>query len=244
MESTAYIALSRQMVIRNQLDVIANNLANMSTPGFRGERVIFKEYLQSSPKVAGLSFVQDYGVVRDLSPGNLERTGNPLDVAINGPGYFSVQTPQGTMYTRDGRWQLDAEGTIVNSSGYPILGDSDQPIILGEDQRGAIVIGRDGNISSAGGLALGRLKVSSFDNEQLLRKAGGNLYSADEEGALPQVVQAPQISQGMVENSNVAPIVEMTNLIEVSRTYQTIQKVIEAENERQRKAVQVLGKTA
>lgn len=244
MENTSYISLSRQMVMHHQMDVIANNLANMTTPGFKSERATFAEQLQSVTADEELSFVQNRAVLRDPSPGVLERTGNPLDVAINGKGYFTVQTPQGIKYTRDGSWQLDAEGTIVTTDGFPILSDSDQPIVLGDDQLGAIVIGRDGSISTSKGSTLGRLKVVMFEDDRALRSDSGNLLTSDGTEAIPKPVENPQISQGMIENSNVVPITEMTNMIDISRGYQSIQKMLETEHELQRKAIQVLAQTA
>ena len=188
MENTSSIALSRQMVMHRQIDVIANNLANMTTPGFKSERATFEEYLVAVAPLEKLSSVQNLAVVRDHSRGALERTGNPMDVAINGKGYFTVRTPQGTMYTRDGGWHLDSDGTIVTSDGFPILSDSDQPLVVGDEQLSAIVVGRDGSISIAKGTnltTLGRLKVVMSETADGLRSAAPPLLSPADPAAAP-----------------------------------------------------------
>ncbi|MBL9034438.1 MAG: flagellar hook-basal body complex protein, partial [Rhodospirillaceae bacterium] len=118
METPIYIALSRQMVLRNQMDVVANNIANASTPGFKAEMMLLTEVELPAERGTELSYVQDFATARDFSAGPLRATGNDLDLAIQGDGFFSVQTPDGVRYTRVGRFQLDANGTLITSQGY------------------------------------------------------------------------------------------------------------------------------
>ena len=122
MEAASYVALSSQMALTRQLDVVANNLANASTPAFKGERMIFAEFVTQKQTAAsgGTSFVQDFGTARDASQGPLAQTGNPLDLALQGDGYFKVQTPLGLRYTRNGRFQLDRKSTRLNSSHFQV----------------------------------------------------------------------------------------------------------------------------
>src|SRR5262249_30237242 len=129
METASYVALSSQMALTRQLDIVANNLANASTPAFKAERVLFAEFVTQA---GGPSSVQDFGTPRDTKQGALSRTGNPLDVALQGSGYFALQTPLGVRYTRNGRFQLDPNGQVVNAQGYALL-DGTSPLTLPTD---------------------------------------------------------------------------------------------------------------
>lgn len=233
MENVVYIALSRQTAMRRQLDVIANNLANMNTPAFRGERVLFEEYLMSAGPAQRASYVRDFATLRDLREGPHERTGNALDIALAGRGYLTVETPQGVRYTRNGHLRLDAEGRLVTPEGYALLDDRGSPIQLNELD-GTPHIASDGTVSTPNTGPLGRLNVVTFANEQALRQTGAGLYATDE---APEPAAEAQIEQGMVEGANIQPIVEMTTMIELLRDYQTMQKLIDNENERQRAAI-------
>ena len=131
METPTYIALSRQMVLRDQMDVVANNLANANTSGFKAEMMLMSEVEIPAEEGTALSYVQDFATARDFSPGTLRPTGNDLDLAIQGDGFFAVQTPEGVRYTRVGRFQLDDEGTLVTSHGYPVLAGLSRKSTLG-----------------------------------------------------------------------------------------------------------------
>ena len=133
MENSIYLGLSRQMVLQTNMDIVSNNIANMSTSGFRAQNPVFEEYL-SDPRYNDdpLSFVYDYGQYQMTSPGSLEQTGNPLNVALNGDGFMGVQMPGGqTGYTRDGNFYKTADGTLVNSANFPILGQGGPITIAG-----------------------------------------------------------------------------------------------------------------
>lgn len=242
MEASSYVALSRQSGLRRQMDIVANNLANMSTSGYKGEKLMFIEHLAKSngghrPIAEKVSYVRDIATVRDHSEGPLETTGNPLDLAISGEGYFTIQTDQGNKYTRNGRFQLDQGGQLVNQQGFPVLADGGQPIFFAPGDMN-ISVARDGTVATDNG-DLGKLSLVSFENQQELRPGAGGLFSTE---ATPQAVESPNIQQGMLEGSNVLPIIEMSRMIDVHRTYDNVKKFIEREDDRMRQMVRDLAK--
>jgi len=241
MEMLSYIALSRQMAVNRQMEVVANNLANMNTTAFRGENVLFEEYLSGAgTKAQKSSFVQDYGMLRDLREGEIKPTGNPFDLAISGAGFFTVETPAGNRYTRNGQLRLDEQGRLTSNEGFPILDDGGRPIVLNQAD-GTPSIAKDGTLATPQGGRVARIQLVTFANEHTMRKTEGSLYASDEE---PQTDAPGKMLQGMIENSNVVPIIEMTRMIELSRSYQSSQKLIENDHERLRKAIDRLAKVA
>ena len=235
------IALSRQSVLRRKMDIIANNLANMNTGGFKAGKMVFIEQLQKNPNADGmvgnkLAFVRDIASVRDTTAGPLERTGNPLDIAIEGEGYFAVQTPEGERYTRNGRFQLDSQGQLVTLRGAPVLSDAGAPFFFAPEEKDITVAG-DGTVSTENG-AIGRLRVVRFENEQEMKATRGGLYQSD---AAPIDLERPAVAQGMVEKSNVESVIEITKMISVSRSYSSVSKFIEKEDERIKRMVRELG---
>ncbi|MDQ2106229.1 flagellar basal-body rod protein FlgF [Azospirillum isscasi] len=240
MENPIYVSLSRQLTLRRQLDVISNNIANMNTTGFKQQRMLFTEFLERPGMHEQVSFVQDRAVVRDLSIGGMTQTGNPMDLALTGHGYFTVDTANGPRYTRSGNFRMNDQRQIVDGGGLPVLGDNGQPLVVPNGSKDVMVSG-DGTVSTELG-PVGRLNIVTFRNEQLMTEVGAGLYVSDEE---PQPAPADtKVAQGMLENSNVKPVVEMTTLIEIQRQYQSNQKMIENEHERIRSAIQKLGRTA
>ncbi len=238
METPTYIALSRQMVLRNQMDVVANNIANASTPGFKAEMMLMSEVELPAERGVDLSYVQDFATARDFSPGSVRATGNPLDLAVQGDGFFAVQTPDGVRYTRVGRFQLDANGTLVTSQGYPVLAGGG-PVTLDPDD-GPVNVAEDGSISTDlafGGqqqVVAGKLDLVDFADRGQLAPAENNLFDAKDQ---QPTAATGKIAQGMLEDSNVRPIIEMTSLIEVTRSYQAMQRFLDSEHERQRRAI-------
>ncbi len=244
METTTLIALSRQGGLRRQLDVVANNIANMNTTGFKGERMMFVEHLvksQESGKLLGtkLSFARDIATMLDVSEGPMETTGNPLDLAITGEGYFVIQTENGERYTRNGRFKLDDGGQLVNQNGEPVLSIGGQPFFLSPEDT-EISISKDGTISTNNG-DLGQIRVVTFDNQQLLERSAVGLFSSE---APPKDVQESEIVQGMLEGSNVQPIFEMARMIDIHRTYDGVRSFIEREDERIRNMIRQMGQAA
>ncbi len=231
METTSMIALSRQTGLRRQMEVIANNMANMNTTGFKGEKMMFVEHLTRS---AGgetalpqkFHFTRDVATIRDTTDGDILSTGNTLDVAIAGAGYFVVQTPAGERYTRNGRFQLDQTGRVVTQEGHAVLTQSG-PIVLGPRDTD-VTIARDGTVSSGTG-QMGKLRVVTFDNEMRLRQTGDTLFRSDD---APRTVDRPTVMQGAIEGSNVKPIIEITHMIEVQRSYESLARFVDREDER------------
>lgn len=240
MENTSYIALSRQNALWRQMDVIANNMANANTPAYKGEHMMFREFLvdtRSSNRATGtkLSFVQDTGLLRDTREGPLTKTDNPLDVGIHGDGYFQIETQAGMRFTRNGHFRLDEAGMLVNSQGFAVMDKNDNPIIFAPNET-RIEIAGDGTVSTENGV-VANLKVVRFANEQNMRKAGDGLYETTDPS---ETVQRPQVVQGMMEESNVQPVVEITKMTELLRQYQAAQNMIEKEHERTMKAIDAL----
>ena len=238
MENTLYIALSRQEALRRQMEVVANNIANMNTTGFKSQRPLFLEYLEQPDRQNDrMAFVQDFGLLRNVSPGPLTITQNPLDVAIRESGYFAVETFAGPRYTRGGSFVLNADRELVDPNGLPVLDQQDQRIIVPAAAQDIRISGT-GTVSTEQG-ELARLKVVTFADEQRIELLGGGLYSTDQE-EIP--VENPKIAQGAIEGSNVQPVVEMTQMMDVARAYQSTQRMIDSEHERIRNALQKLSR--
>lgn len=237
MENTMLVALSRQGGLHRQMSVIANNIANMNTIGFKGENMMFIQHLERSHGSERLlsdkiAFVRDIATARDFTEGPMEKTGNPLDVAISGEGFLVIDVEGEDLYTRAGRLHLDNTGQLTTSQGFPVLSDAGQPFFFSPEDT-EINISRDGTISTENG-DLGRLRVVRFENNQQLRQVSGGLFVSE---AVPEDVENPQVIQGMVESSNVEPILELTKMIEVSRSYESVKKLIDREDDRIKKMV-------
>jgi flagellar basal-body rod protein FlgF len=242
MDNSLLISLSHQIAAYRSMDVIANNLANASTPGFQRDEPAFNEYIQKVHPADGqsggqtLSFVADAGTVRDLTEGHFETTSAPYDMAIHGKGYFVVQTPAGERYTRNGHFGLDASGQIVNSNGDPVQGDGGAITITPDD--GEVHIAQDGTVSGANG-QIGRVRVVDFANPRALQKEGATLLKAD--GQSPVTAENFQLASGMLESSNVTPVVEISNMIEVMRAYQATVSLTQSHEDLMRQAIDKLG---
>jgi flagellar basal-body rod protein FlgF len=244
MENASFIALSRLGALRRQMEVVANNIANMNTAGFKNEKMMFVDHLirsKGGEKVFGhkLHYVRDVATMRDSAEGQVNETGNPLDFAISGEGYFAVQTPEGVRYTRNGRFQLDQNGQLVNQNGLPVLSQGGQPFTFGPQDRD-IVVSRDGTVAARGG-SLGKLRVVRFDNDSALTQAGNGLFNTTQE---PREVAQPAVIQGALESSNVQPITEIARMIEVQRAYESTQRFIDREDERMRAMIREMTRAA
>ena len=242
MENTSLIALSRQGTLRRHLNIIANNLANMNTTGFKAKKMMFIEHLARSEGGTGItgqsiSFVRDIATMRNTAAGTLKETGNPLDMAIRGPGYFVVETEDGERYTRNGHFRLDEAGQLVAQGGHPVLSDSGQPFFFSPEDS-AIKVAPDGTVSTENG-DLGRIRVVRFENDQELRETAGGLLTSE---SLPQDVETPDVAQNMLENSNVLPILEIAKMIAVERAYSDVKRFITREDERIRTMMRELNR--
>jgi flagellar basal-body rod protein FlgF len=246
MENASFVALSRQMVLQRQMDLIANNMANINTPAYKGERMVFVEYLAKTDDGQDVSYVQDIAQVRDTSEGSFTSTGNTFDLAIKGDGYFTVKTPLGDRYTRNGRFTLDPSGQLVTNDGYPVLDSNNQPIVIPEDANG-IEIAEDGTISAGSSVIpkvsnpVGQIKLVRFANEQELNKVGSGLYTTEQTA---QPATDSKVIQGMVEEANVQPIMEITRMIATQRAYDNAENIIRADDEMVQQAVQKLTQSA
>jgi flagellar basal-body rod protein FlgF len=241
MDNSFMVGLSAQQVLQQRMDTTANNLANLTTSGFKAERLVMRELSQRPAAAADsptdVSFVDAWQLQRDFSSGSLEQTGNPLDMAIEGKGFFVVQTPAGEAYSRDGRFSLDNAGQIVTRAGDPVIGDGG-PITVNPDG-GPISVSREGSISQDG-TVLGLMRVAEFDTPGALEKAGDNLWRATDQS--PHAPQNSRVVSGFVESSNVNAVSELTEMIEISRTYESVAKMIAQSDELRGDAIQKLSK--
>lgn len=244
MENTAFIAMSMQGALRRQMDMVANNIANINTHGYKAEQMMFIDHVIKSkggPTVFGdkISYVRDVASFIDLSEGPLQTTGNPLDISVRGDSFFAIQTEEGERYTRNGRLELDEGGQLVNESGQPILSDGGTPFIFAPTDTD-ITISRDGTISTENGV-LGRLRVVRFENPQLLERLPGGLFESPD----PAIeAENRDVVQGMLEGSNINGIQEMTNMIEVHRAYDRVRKITQDEDERIKKMMEAFRSQA
>lgn len=237
MENSIYLGLSRQMVLRSNMEIVSNNIANMNTSGFRAQNMVVDEYVSKQKgDFDPLSFAYDYGQYKITSPGSMQQTGNQLNVALNGSGFMSVQLPDGSVgYTRDGNFQRAADGTLMTSGGLPVLGQGGK--ITLPDQATEITIDEKGMISDQSG-AFAQLKIVEFGNLQELKPNGNNTYITD----APELPALKTTAwQGFLEGSNVVPVVEITKMIEILRDFQGTQKILETEHDRLRSAIQKLS---
>jgi flagellar basal-body rod protein FlgF len=249
-ENALLIGLSRQMVLERQMDVVANNVANVNTNGFKADKSLFEEYLKSGAhednfvgRDRRVSYVQDSGTFKDFSQGAYEPTKSPLDVAIDGGGFLVVQTPAGERYTRDGGLQINNQGQLVTAGGNPVLGNSG-PIVFQPTDRD-VTIAADGNITVLEGInridsVRGKLRLVSFAQAQKLLKEGSNLYSAGT-GAAAQPDTVSTVKQGFIEKSNVNSVAEMSHMIEVTRTYQQIATLLQQQSDLHKSAIEKLA---
>jgi flagellar basal-body rod protein FlgF len=251
MENTLLVALSRQMSLERQIDIIANNVANTNTNGFKASKSLFEEYLTTgahednfSVSDRRISFVHDRTAYHDFAQGPNEKTGNPLDVAIDGKGFIAIQTPQGERYTRDGSFQINSQGQLVTTGGNLVLG-TNGPITFQPTDKD-IVISGEGTITVREGIVTqfdsirGKLKLVKFDNPQRLTKEGSNLYAAPA-GIAAQPDLASRVNQGFVEKSNVSAVAEMTRMMEVMRTYQSVASLMQQQSDLRKNAIQMLA---
>lgn len=250
MQNALLVGLSRQMALSRELDVVANNIANIDTTGYKADGSLFEEFLgsaaRSSQNDGRVSFVLDRGVWHDMNQGPMQRTANPLDVAIDGDGFLVVQTPQGERYTRNGSLQINATGQLVTNDGNPVLGDAG-PITFQRTDR-QISISRDGTISVREGSsnadsARGKIRLVAFDNKQQLRKDGSGTFTAAD-GTAPHPATTAGLQQGSIEKSNVRGVVEMSRMIEITRSYTQIATMLQQQGDQSTQAIDKLADVA
>lgn len=244
MENAQLVGLSRQLTLQRELDLIANNVANVDTAGFKAQTLLMKEQKLSPASATEfqrsdrpISFVLDDGNVYDLQPGQMVTTGNDLDVAVDGKGWFSVQTKAGERYTRNGSFAIGPDGTVQTRDGNPVLTDAG-PLVL-QPNEGKLTIAADGTISTSQGVR-GKLKVVDFAKAGDLKKIGETLF----EGTNPQPSTFPRLVQGQIEKSNVRAVAEISRLIEVGRAYQNVANWMSNVDDLRRNAIEKLAQVA
>lgn len=265
-----YTALSGAMAQSLKLDTIANNIANANTPAFKRDQQVFNEYLTANEKPPTViqvprvpasiesfydvqggdkSFVDAKGTFTDFSQGSLKRTGNPLDVAINGKGFFEVATPQGVRLTRSGNFTLDGNGRLVTKEGHPVLtntGDSaaDPSTRTIQISGGAPVSITDAGEILEGAEVRGKLSIVNVEKPDSLQKVGNSLYGF-KANMNPEVTATPgaTVQSGFLEMSNINVVQEMTDMIQTHRVFESTQKAISAYDSMADKLVNVVGKT-
>lgn len=239
MENALLVGLSRQVVLARELEVIANNMANVGTNGFKARSANFNEFIMPmasadafQPRDRNLSYVIDKGTPIDLTQGAIERTGNPLDVALRGDNFLVVQTPQGERYTRAGSLAVNGQGQLVTKSGQQVMGEGGA-ITFGPGESDAR-IAADGTISTDQGVR-GKLRQVRFNNPRALSSEGNNLFASNAP-ALPAGPQA-RLEPGATEGSNVKAVIEMTRLMEVQRSYQSMANLMSKSDELRSRAI-------
>jgi flagellar basal-body rod protein FlgF len=229
MSDGIYSALSGAVAQQQTLDVIANNVANVGTTGYRGDRLTFQEVLSrggGGPLPDGLRYVAIANLGTDASSGPLQQTHNPLDLAIQGDGLFSVRSPEGVRYTRAGSFMLDPEGAVRTHSGLPVLGADGAPVTLPPDAS-EVTIGRDGTLT-VDGVEGGQLALTTFGAGEL-EKEGLTLFRpVDGAAGRPLGDGEGQVLQGYLEGSNVNAVEGMSELIEANRAFDAFHRVIQA----------------
>lgn len=238
MDTLLSVGLSHQMAMLRRMDVLANNIANASTTAYKGERVTFKDHLFSmegdAPKaLRDLRFVQDFGITSSMREGPLSKTDNPLDIALDGPGFLVAEAEDGTrLYSRNGALQINANGELALVTGEPVLDVDDRPIAIGEDDVDIKIAG-DGTISSRAA-ELAQIQIVSFERPHELERQGNSLFTTEQ---VEQPSPETRFVQGALEGSNVNPIEQIADMINVMRSYQSMERSLNDYGEMRDRAV-------
>jgi flagellar basal-body rod protein FlgF len=243
MDNALFVGLSRQMILRREMEIIANNIANMDTTGFKMESMMQKtDPAEPAVTLGGprpVKFVAPDGVARDFGQGALIKTGGELDMSIEGKGFFQIQTPQGPRFTRDGRFTTDPTGRLVTQAGHAVLDASGGEIAI-DMEKGQVAVGADGTLTQ-GIEQVGKVGMFAFANPGALEKAGDNLFR-NASNLTPNPATEARLRQGHLESSNVKPVLEITRMVEVSRAYEQTAKMMDSEAELARRTVERLGR--
>jgi flagellar basal-body rod protein FlgF len=238
MDLASSIATSRLVAQQRAMDVIAGNIANADTPGYKATRVLFSDWLarqegaDTPPGGSTVAFTQDRATWREQAPGPIQRTGNPLDLAITAAGWFSVSTSRGIRLTRDGRFGLMPDGTVADAAGDALLDTTGNPIRIAPTDTNLTVAG-DGSLSSENG-QIAQIGIVQPNDPRQLAAEGGTLFRADTPtNRVPQ----PKIVEGAIEGSNVQPIAELARMIDTEREFQFVTQMVQAESDREKDAI-------
>lgn len=237
MDAAGYTTLTRQSGLMHEMQVVANNIANLSTAGFRREGVVFSEYVKRLEDDPSLSMARASGRVVDLTQAGLAQTGGTFDFAIQGEGFFLVETSQGSRLTRAGSFTPSPEGELVTPEGHKLLDQGGAPVFVPPDARD-VALAQDGTLSSAG-RPLAKIGLWAPMEITDLRHQSGTLFTADA-GIGP--VEGAVVLQGQLEESNVNPVSEIARMIDVQRAYELGQAFLDREDQRTRGVIQTLGR--
>lgn len=248
MQNTIWNAVAGSIFQMRRLDVLSNNIANANTDGFKADDMSFSAYLaqirqrQFVGARRGIDSIDDQmRTFTSFAPGTLKTTGNPLDLAIAGDGFFTVQTPDGPQFTRSGNFRLDDQGTLVSGDGHPVLGEAG-PVQLQVDVAMDLVFDEYGTVYQDG-QEIGRLRVTDVANPETLQKAGGKRFKATP-ATRSQVMEAPQVQQGVLEGSNVNIVRDITRIVQVGRSFDAYQRVIGLVDNINQRATQQLAQVS
>ena len=257
MSGDIYLASSAALAYERRLETVANNLANINTAGFKRDQVSFQAYMLSDagspvpvqppfpPAASAESFWVELRSHTDFSPGSMRQTGNPLDISLNGKGFFNVQSPEGTVYTRRGNFTLSADGVLVTQEGWPVLGDGGEMRL---DASGTgrtaleITIGEDGTVQ-VNGSKVGRLQISDIADPAGLAKLDGCYFKPSGDGVEAAPVEDARVAQGFLEMANVEAVQMLTEMIEIMRGYESYQRVIRSIDELNATSIADVGRT-
>lgn len=228
----------------DSLDLLANNLANTSTSGYKSDREFYNTYLSADALNNPDPAVGDSPVVErhwtDFTQGSLTSTANATDLALSGRGFFAVNGPNGTLYTRNGSFQVSPQGLLVTAEGYPVRQSDGQTITL--DPNSQLVVGADGTLSQ-NGAAIGQLQLSDFaDPSQLEKVSGTNFQSPDPRNIAPQAATNVQVSQGKLESSNASPTESAARMVTLLRHFEMLQKAVKIGADMNRQAIEEVAK--
>lgn len=235
MEAAGYVTLTRQSGLLREMQIVANNVANGSTAGFRREGIIFSEFVRRAGDAPSMSMALGGTRRIDLTEGGLTRTGGAFDFAIRGDGFFLVETPAGPRLTRAGVFTPDADGGLRTPDGHPLLDAGGSPVTVPPGIR-TVQLGADGTLSGDG-QPFARLGLWLPSDPLALRHVGGTLF----EGGDPVPATGGLLVQGSLEDSNVDPVLEVARMIEVQRAYESGQGFLDREDERMRGMIRMLG---
>lgn len=235
MSNVSYVSLSRQAALARELTSIANNIANADTEGFRRDGFIFSEYVNSLRGEPSLSQTRIGARVIDAAQGEMIETGGALDIAIEGSGYFAVETPVGAKLTRAGTFKLNDQGVLSTADGFAVHGEGGASIVVPVDA-GSIVISSDG-VVSVDGAPTAKIEIVDAAAADLVREGAALFRSTGDISP----VQEPRVRQGYVESSNVNAVLEISRLIEVQRAFEVGEKMLNDDAERVRRAVETLS---
>ena len=261
MHEGLFIAASGAVRQQRKMEVLANNLANMNNMGFKKDDLVFEAMLPPFPKNSNseensnillpieqpntnVTYVGMAKFSTDFSQGTLDQTNNVFDLALDGEGFFAVETPDGFRYTRKGNFHLDGNNRLVSQNGYPLQGDQGGNITL-TNVSGEITIDTEGIISGGSGVAivpLGKVKVVTFDDKAMLEKKGDGLFGLIDPNIVEQKAPQTKIRQGFLEQSNVKTVDEMVKMIDALRSFEAYQKMIQTVDQLDERSANSIGR--